>query len=154
MSERKKVYRKDLSYATVFADGVILRIDEDSICRIIFYQKGIEPNEDETSIDRTKDVIQLKFEVRVPQGVLERLFNFGAKLIKLEDDAYEVTENKDDPKLNEVYWRLRDKVDNFVYDTSSTYSASNKEILELQDEYAELIGRAQRAPSTNKDEQK
>lgn len=153
MSERKKIYRKDLNYAAVFADGAILRIDED-LCRLIFYQKGIEPNEDETAIDKTKDVIQLKFEVRVPQRVLERLFNFGAKLIKLEDDAYELTENKEDEKLDEAYWRVIDKTHSFVYDTSSTYSASDKEILELQDEYADLIGRAQRTLSANKDEQK
>ena len=95
----------------------------------------------------------MKLDVGVPQRVLGMLFNTGAKLIKMEDDAYE-QKNKNDPKLDEVYCILISKVDNFVYNTSSTYTSTNKEILELQDEYADLIGGGQHTQSTNMDEQK
>ncbi len=87
--DRDVEIQKSLDYASVFADGIILKL-EDETARLIFYEKILEPTEDGKSLDTKKNILRLKHEVRISQTALEgfaihakKLMDIRAMLVRL-----------------------------------------------------------------------
>lgn len=147
----QRVFVKPPDFASVYADGVMLQIGEE-LSRLVFYQRGIEPSEDGSQMDKEREYVSLRFEVRLPRTALSDLADNIVELLKLKEKAWKMTKgrNKDD-KVVESWWLLDGKIGRFLYNTDED-EIDGKAVEDLNAQYDDLIGRAKGRPQVEHDE--
>jgi hypothetical protein len=138
--EIERTYEKDLDYATVYADNVILEFGEE-MCRLIFYQEGLDLTENREAFDKSKKSVHLKFEVRIPHIAAVKLAINAKRLFDIWSRAqhYEVK----DEEVQKALARFNKRIESLLYDTRESMLES-REVDKLRDDFEELIGRLRR----------
>ena len=142
--EPQRIFIKPPDFASVYADGVIVRLERQNLVRLVFYQKSLDPTEDGRALNRGTEYINLKFEVRVPQRALEEVTENLTEVFKLKEDAWKMQKRvKRDSFAKDSWYNFEVKSDMIVFG-SEDFLTSQKEIQELGDDFENLKARAKK----------
>lgn len=134
------LYVKPPDFASVYADGVILQVGDD-LSRLMFYQREVDPTEDGMGIEKEKERVVLKFEVRIPRYTLELLAENASELLKLKEEAFNMEQrHKKDEKVLASWYDLDTKIQRFIYNTDED-EIDSKEVEALEAQYNDLRAR-------------
>jgi len=131
-------YQKVADYSTVYADGIVWRLEKD-VCRLMLYQESIEPTKEGDMIERYEKRKVLKYEVRIPRETFRNLCAIGGRVLVAADKSDEITEGIQDDKVDEAYWKFNDHISELIFDTEAGYDS--KEIEQVDDNFDDLVGR-------------
>jgi hypothetical protein len=149
--EVQRVFVKPPDFASVYADGVMFQ-KSGRLCRLIFYQRGIEPNEDGSAMDKNTEYIKLNFEVRLPETTLGELAENITEILELDDKAWRMYKrHKRDEKVMHSWFNLTESIEQFLYNTDED-EIDSKSVQDMNDQYDDLQGRTSRRSKAKKNE--
>jgi len=118
MSEKKLPIEQDPDYMSSYADGVFLKLDnETSTVRLVFYKNEVKVIEDkQTSLpdDLIKNLI---FEVRLPNSALTGLLDIAYRFNRYREELAK-NEELSDKEIEESFGRFTETLSKNTFDTS------------------------------------
>ena len=147
----QRVFVKPPDFASVYADGVMFQKGSE-LCRLVFYQRGIEPTEDGSAMDKEREYITLNFEVKLPEWTLKNLAESIIQILEQGDKAWNMkNRRRKDEKVTESWYHLNKKIENFVYNTDED-EIDRKAVDDLNSQYDDLVGRVKGRPEVANNE--
>lgn len=118
MTYNENVYYKEDDYSTVYADGIVLRVEKD-VCRLILYQESLEPTDQGKVIIDSTPVKRLTSEIRIPRKTFENLCSVGLEVWDILDRADKPTDEITDASVADAYWKLEKQIiSRLIFDTN------------------------------------
>lgn len=133
-------YDKPPDFASVYADGAIFQMT-DTLTRLVFYQKEVEPTEDCSEIEKQKERVILKFEVRLDEYTVRHLVGGIKEILDLKDKAFKMERrHRSKERVLTSWYDLSKKIERFVYNTDED-EIDRKQIEDINTQYEDLKAR-------------
>lgn len=130
---------KALEYTTHYADGFILQIGFD-VCRLIFYEKLLEPNANGDGFETNTQPVRLKFEIRIPQQSFKDTVETTMNVLEWKDKAFRMMRSGRKNEIAEAWVKFDDRLGRIAI-APDLELPPDKELNALTDEYEDLTGK-------------
>lgn len=133
-------YEKSPDYMTTYADGIVVQLGED-VSRLMFYQVDADIDTKSSSV---KNEHNLRFEVRIPRTVLEQIAQSITDYVDFQERLDDEVEGVKDETTLQKHADFEYKINHSFFDPQIEMANKEKKLADMQDEFEEIAGRAQR----------